>query len=87
MSAEHVQAILDRALGDAAFRELLARDADAALAGYELTPEERGRFGTGTARAERLEPRVSKNDLSAAFAVKTGGIDIRPPSQALKKER
>ena len=86
MSAEQVQTILDRAIGDERFRDLLARDPATALAGYELTDEERARFGSGTAKAERLDSRVSKNDLSAAFALKTGGVDIRPPSEALKKE-
>jgi hypothetical protein len=87
MSAEQVQKVLDRALSDAHFRDALARDPEKTLAGYELTPEERATFGSGTAKAERLEPRVSKNDLSAAFAIKTGGVDLRPPSQALKKDR
>lgn len=85
MSAQSVQAILDRAIADAAFRELLGRDLAAALAGYDLTPEERAKFGSGTARAEPLEPRVSKNDLSAALGVKTGTVDIRPPSRGLRR--
>lgn len=87
MSAEQMQKILDRALSDAAFRDRLAKDPESALAGYDLTTEERATFGSGTAKAERLEQRVSKNDLSAAFAIKTGGVDLRPPSQALKKDR
>lgn len=81
MSAEQVQAIIDRAIADAAFRELLARDAAAALAPYDLTPDERARFGSGTARAEPLERRVSKSDLSAGLGVRTGTVDIRPPSR------
>ena len=85
MSAEHMGQILDRALSDKAFRDLLAKDPNTALAGYELTDEERQRFGGGTAKVERLEDRVSKNDLSAAFAIKTGGVVLRPPSQTLKK--
>lgn len=84
MSAEQVQAVVDRAIEDAAFRELLARDSATALAGYDLTAEERARFGSGTARAEALEPRVSRNDLSAAIGVKTGTVDIRPPSKTLR---
>lgn len=86
MSAEHVHDILDRAMSDAAFRDLLAKDPQAVLAGYDLTPEERAVFGSGTAKAERLEDRVSKNDLSAAFAIKTGGVVLRPPSETLKKD-
>ena len=84
MSAEQVQAVLDRAIAEEAFRDLLARDAPAALASYDLTPEERARFGSGTASVEALEPRVSRTDLSAGFAVKTGAIDVRPPSETLK---
>ena len=87
MSTEHVQTILDRALTDAAFRDLLAKDPQIALAGYDLSDEERARFGSGTAKAERLEERVSKNDLSAAFAIKTGGVVLRPPSELKRKGR
>lgn len=85
MSAEAVQQALERALNDAAFRDLLSKDPGSALAGYELTDAERATFGSGTAKAERLEERVSKNDLSAAFAIKTGGVVLRPPSESLKK--
>jgi hypothetical protein len=87
MSTEQVQVIVDRAMAEAPFRELLARDPAAALAGYDLTPEERARFGSGTARAEQLEPRVSRSDLSAAIGVKTGTVDIRPPSRTLRRGR
>lgn len=76
MSAEQVQQVLDRAMADAAFRERLARDHAGALADYDLTPEERARFGTGTAHAEQLERRVSKSDLSAALGVKTAAVDV-----------
>lgn len=85
MSAEQLQDVLDRAMSDAAFRDQLAKDPAAALAGYDLTPAERATFGTGTAKAERLEERVSKNDLSAAFAIKTGGVILKPPSESIKK--
>ncbi|HEX9436139.1 MAG TPA: hypothetical protein VGA16_03135 [Candidatus Limnocylindria bacterium] len=83
MSAEQIQAVVDRAIAEAAFRELLARDPATALADYDLTADERSRFGSGSARAEALEPRVSRNDLSAALGVKTGTVDIRPPSKTL----
>ncbi len=82
-----MQQIIDRAIGDAAFRELLARDPESALRGYDLAPEERAKFGSGTARAERLEPRVSKSDLSAGLGVKTGTVDIRPRSRGSAKGR
>lgn len=87
MSAEQLEAIVDRAIVDAAFRELLSRDPASALAAYDLTADERAKFGSGTARAEPLEPRVSKNDLSAALGVKTGTVDIRPPSRGLRPPR
>jgi Zn-dependent protease len=35
----------------------------------------------GSLRVEPLEQRVSKSDLSAALGVKTGTVDIRPPSE------
>lgn len=84
MSAEQVQTVIDRAIADAAFRDLLARDPIAALGEYDLSEEERGRFGSGTAHAEPLEPRVSRSDLSAAIGVKTGTVDIRPPSETMR---
>lgn len=84
MSADRLHEILDRAMSDAEFRELLASDPDAALAEYALSPEERAKFASGTARAERLEPRVSKSDLSAGLGVKTGTVDVRPPSEIRK---
>lgn len=85
MSAEAVHQVLERALNDAAFRDQLSKDPDVALTGYDLTDTERTTFGSGTAKVERLEERVSKNDLSAAFAIKTGGVVLRPPSESLKK--
>jgi putative peptide zinc metalloprotease protein len=38
---------------------------------------------TATGTVEVLEPRVSRSDLSAAIGVKTGTIDIRPPSRTI----
>jgi len=38
---------------------------------------------TTSGTVEVLEPRVSRSDLSAAIGVKTGTIDIRPPSQTI----
>ncbi len=73
--------IIERAMTDAAFRALLARDPAAALAGYDLTPEERATFTTGTARAERLEERISKTDLSAGMSIKTSSPILKAPSQ------
>lgn len=87
MSADQLHEVLDRAMGDAVFRELLASDPASALAGYDLTDEERARFGRGSARAEPLDPRVSKSDLSAALGVRTSSVEIPPPSRSVKDER
>ena len=81
MSGEAREMIVERAMTDAAFRALLARDPAAALAGYDLTPEERATFTTGTARAERLEERISKTDLSAGMSIKTSSPILKAPSQ------
>jgi len=81
VSGEAREMIIERAMTDAAFRALLARDPAAALAGYDLTPEERATFTTGTARAERLEERISKTDLSAGMSIKTSSPILKAPSQ------
>ena len=73
--------ILERAMIDAAFRSLLASDPAAALADYDLTPEERAAFHTGTVKAERLEERMSKSDLSSAMSVKTSSPMLKSPSE------
>ena len=77
--------ILDRALTDPSFRALLARDPAKALADYDLTPEERAAFASGTARAEKLEERMSKSDLAAGISIKTSSPLLKAPSQAAKK--
>jgi len=78
-------AIVERAMSDPEFRALLARDPAAALAEYDLTTEERAMFQTGTARAERLDDRMSKSDLSAAIALKTSSPLLKAPSENRKK--
>lgn len=85
MSQQAVDSVLERAMNDAAFRAQLARDPAKALAGYDLTPEERAAFQRGRARAERLEERMSKSDLSAAMGVKTSSPLLKVPSQTAKK--
>lgn len=77
--------ILERAMTDAAFRALLARDPAAALAAYDLSPEERAAFSSGPAQAERLEDRMSKSDLAATFAVKTSSPLLKAPSENARK--
>ena len=79
MSIEALNAVLDRAMSDAAFRAKLAADPTSALAGYDLTDDERSRFTAGTAQAERLEERMSKTDLSATFGAKTSTPNLRTP--------
>lgn len=85
MSQHARDQILERAMIDPAFRALLARDPAAALADYDLTPDERAAFQTGTAKAERLEDRMSKSDLVAGVAVKTSSPLLRAPSETVKK--
>ncbi len=85
MSQQARDLIVERAMTDPGFRALLAKDPAAALVSYDLTPEERAMFHAGAARAERLEDRMSKSDLSAAMAVKTSSPTLRSPSQNAKK--
>lgn len=85
MTQQARDAIVERAMSDAVFRALLASDPAAALAGYDLTPDERAMFQTGSARAERLEDRMSKSDLSSAMSVKTSSPLLKSPSQNAKK--
>jgi hypothetical protein len=85
VTQQTLDAVLERAMNDAAFRAQLARDPTKALAGYDLTPEERAAFQRGSARAERLEERMSKSDLSAAMGVKTSSPLLKAPSQSAKK--
>ena len=47
MSAEAVADILARALRERAFAELLRTEPDRALAGYDLTPDERAAIARG----------------------------------------
>ena len=83
MSVEALNAVLDRAMADAAFRASLAADPASALAGCDLTDEERSKFTTGSASAERLEQRMSKTDLSAAFGGKNA--NLRAPSEPRRR--
>ena len=85
MSQQARDAIVERAMADPIFRALLATNAAAALADYDLAPEERAAFQAGKAYAERLEDRMSKSDLSAAMSVKTSSPTIKAPSQNAKK--
>ena len=85
MSVDALNAVVDRAMADAAFGASLAADPASALAGYDLTDEERSKFTTGSASAERLEQRMSKTDLSAAFGGKTSSANVRAPSEPRRR--
>jgi len=81
VSADALNAVLERAMRDASFRDQLAADPTAALTAYDLTAEERAAFATGTAKAELLEERMSKTDLSAALNPKTSSPKLPAPSE------
>lgn len=87
MSVDAVSAVVQLAMDDPAFRVRLASDPQAALAGFDLTAEERTRFVAGGAKAERLEERISKTNLSAAVAVTTSAPELRPPSHGKGADR
>lgn len=81
MTQQALDAVLERAMRDPEYRALLGRDPKVALAAYDLSDEERRAFRTGTARAERLEDRMSKSDLAAAMAIKTSSPLLKAPSE------
>jgi len=85
VSEEARESIVERAMSDPTFRALLAKDPAVALAGYDLTPEERAMFHTGTTHAERLEERMSKTDLVAGVSIKTSSPILKAPSQQKKR--
>ena len=66
MSHEALVQIVERACADAAFRTLLLTSPDSALAGCDLTADERAalrRYDAATARSLGVEPRASKFDV------------------------
>ncbi len=85
MSEQAVNEVLDRSMHDPAFRALLESSPDQALAGYDLTAEERAVFGTASLHAKRLEERVSRTDLTGITAAKTGSPVLKPPSQQKRR--
>ncbi len=86
MSAESVQQIIGRAIGDGAFRELLFSNPDQALAGFDLTAEEtsalkglkREEFD---AAASDLEQRISKTFAGMQIASVVGGAIAQPAAR------
>ena len=87
MSVDAVNAVVQLAMDDPAFRIRLAMDPQAALADFDLTAEERTRFVAGGAKAERLEERISKTNLSAAVSATTSAPELRPPSHGKRTRR
>ena len=66
MSRDALAQIVERACTDAAFRAALQNSPDSALAGYDLTAEERAALlhpESGAVQALGVEPRVSKFDI------------------------
>ena len=65
MSKQTMTQVVERASADAKFRAQLERDPDNALAGYDLTPEERAALLSGDdarLREMGLDQRISKWD-------------------------
>lgn len=81
MTMQAVSEVIDRAMRDPEFRRRLAADPAVALAGFDLTDEERSAFAVNTVAAEQLEERMSKSDLSAGIAAKTSSPLLRAPSE------
>ena len=65
MSKENVEAIIGKAIMDAAFRQALLADPEKALAGYDLTVDEKAALRTLdsetlTSMGNSLDARISK---------------------------
>jgi hypothetical protein len=74
MSIQEVERVMQRALREEAFRDLLRDNPGAALASYELTPEERetllragaaGAAGLSPELIEQADPSTLARDLAA----------------------
>ncbi len=82
MTMQAVSDVIERVVHDEAFRERLKSNPDAALADYDLSPEERAAFDVGRVGAERLDPRISKSDLSGGVVAKTSTTPVPPPKRS-----
>ncbi len=63
MSKAGIQAVVNKAMADETFRRKLKENPDAALAGFDLTPEERSALKSGdSAKLKQLgvDERISK---------------------------
>lgn len=76
MTTQALSDVILRVMRDQAFGDRLAADPAAALAEFDLTPEERAAFGAGKLAAERLEPRISKTDLMSGMSAKTSSPSL-----------
>jgi hypothetical protein len=68
MSTKGIEAVFDRAMSDPAFADLLFADADKALAGFELSPEELGKL-KGLTRAKFDSLLSSPGDRKSLMAI------------------
>jgi hypothetical protein len=77
----HFDDVLERLLTDVAFKAALARDPEAALAGYRLAPDERellrAQVSTATGADRRVEPRITKAGLFGLLS-SVGGQPVDP---------
>lgn len=64
MSSKIVDELFNRLMCDQAFRELLRRDPEQALAGYDLTPTERAKFAIFRKRSRQVEENRSNYPFS-----------------------
>lgn len=66
MSAQSVESILTKAMSDAQFADELFADPEKALAGYDLTAEEKAKFqGLTRAQFEGMSPEDRKSFVMA----------------------
>jgi len=78
MSQQEVEAIIEKAMSDEAFRGQLQADPEAALDGYDLTDQEVGTLAEslGEEFAGALGTRLSKRKMGGKFGdFGTAGID------------
>jgi len=73
-----LEAIIERALSDADFRQRLLDDPEAACAEYDLSADQLGKVAASCreAFAGELDARISKKRIGAKFAGFTGPLGI-----------
>ena len=76
MSSKGIEDVLNRAMSDAAFGDLLFADLEQALAGFELTAEEASKFkGLSRAEFEALMSSPEERKSFGALFDQRGGWD------------